>query len=263
MDANLLRLWIFLFALSLMIAERLIAGIKRKKVYDRRETLANFGVLAGMLVSKSFFFSLQADVMVWVHSHAWFELRFSGVAFALCFLVVDFAYYWYHRWSHEVPFLWSFHMVHHSSTYMNMSASLRLNWFSPLVTVPYFAPLAMIFPPTWLAACLGLNLLYQLWLHTELIPKLGFLEGVMNTPSAHRVHHARNDPYIDRNHGGFFMVWDRLFHTYREEVEQPEYGVTTGFNSHNPAVLVCHGFVDWFRRVRSNGFRPLYLRKGD
>lgn len=241
-----LQVIVFTTAFSLMLGEYFIGRLHGKRLYAAKETLANLGVLVGMMVSKAAFLSVQVGLFAWVHQFAPSKgLLTHPWMFLVCFAVVDLAYYAYHRWSHVVPFMWAFHMVHHTTTMMNFSASLRLNWFSPLLTVPFFAPLALLFPPSWLAASLGLNLLYQLWLHTELVGPLKYLEGWLNTPSAHRVHHARNEPYLDKNCGGVLMIWDRLFNTYQGEFCRPDYGVTTGFTSYNPFRLVAQGFLDW------------------
>ncbi|WP_339666149.1 sterol desaturase family protein, partial [Maribacter arcticus] len=166
----------------------------------------------------------------------------------LSFVLVDFIYYWYHRLSHKIKFLWAFHLVHHSSLFMNLTVAYRLNWLSALLTPFVVAPLVIVgFPFEFVIASFAVNLLYQFFLHTEAIGKLGFIEGVLATPSAHRVHHGSNDEYIDKNFGGVLIIWDRLFGTYEVEKEKPVYGVTTGFISNNPFVLIFKGFVDFFK----------------
>jgi sterol desaturase/sphingolipid hydroxylase (fatty acid hydroxylase superfamily) len=102
-------------------------------------------------------------------------------------------------------------------------------------------------PPVYVAISFSVNLIFQLFLHTEAVGKIPFIEGIIDTPSAHRVHHGSNPAYIDKNYGGVFMIWDRIFGTYQQETEPVEYGITTGFVSHNPMVLVFHGFIDFFR----------------
>jgi sterol desaturase/sphingolipid hydroxylase (fatty acid hydroxylase superfamily) len=149
---------------------------------------------------------------------------------------------------------------------MNLTAAYRLNWFSALVSPVFFVPAALLgLPADFIAAAYGLNLLYQFFLHTEVIGKLGPIEGIMDTPSAHRVHHGANPLYIDKNFGGVFMLWDRIFNTYQPETEKVTYGLTTGFNSNRPLVLVFHGFRQWFRKdspkletvIQDHGFESL------
>jgi sterol desaturase/sphingolipid hydroxylase (fatty acid hydroxylase superfamily) len=131
---------------------------------------------------------------------------------------------------------------------MNLTVAYRLNWLSALLTPFVVAPLVIVgFPFEFVIASFAINLLYQFFLHTEAIGKLGFIEGVLATPSAHRVHHGSNDEYIDKNFGGVLIIWDRLFGTYEVEKEKPVYGVTTGFISNNPFVLIVKGFVDFFK----------------
>lgn len=129
---------------------------------------------------------------------------------------------------------------------MNLTTSFRLNWLSPLITPFFYLPVSLLgFDTRLVAPILAINLLYQFWLHTEMIGNLGFLEKIFNTPSNHRVHHGSNLIYLDKNYGGFLIVWDILFGTYQAETEQPKYGITTGFVSHNPFKLVFHGFFDY------------------
>jgi len=163
----------------------------------------------------------------------------TGWTFLVTFLVVDFAYYWYHRLSHEVPLLWAIHHAHHSSPWMNLTTAVRINWIGKFLSPLFFAPLVLLgLPATFVTASLAIGLLYQFPLHTRAIGRLGRFEGtVLNTPSAHRVHHGSHARYIDRNYAGVFIVWDRLFGTYQPEDEQVRYGVTTGFVGHNPIVV--------------------------
>lgn len=179
----------------------------------------------------------------------------SVVAVPLLFLVQEFCYYWYHRASHRIRFLWATHAVHHSPNQLTLSTAFRLGWTGRLTgAVLFFTPLV------WLGmrlevvlATLTLNLLYQFWLHTTWIPKLGWLEYVFNTPSAHRVHHASNLAYLDANYGGVLVVFDRLFGTYVEErAEEPcRYGLVTPTRSHNPFVVELEHWASLARDIAS------------
>ncbi|MEO1041522.1 MAG: sterol desaturase family protein [Pseudomonadota bacterium] len=162
------------------------------------------------------------------------------------FLAVEFAYYWMHRASHEVRWLWANHSVHHTIEEMNLLGSARLGWteFISNGTLT-FAPLALVgFHPLHVTIMLSINLIYQSWLHTTLIVKLGPLEGIVNTPSAHRVHHASNADYLDRNHGGVLMIFDRIFGTYVEERDNVpvEFGLVSPPQTSNPMKLA---FFEW------------------
>jgi len=159
----------------------------------------------------------------------------SAWAWAACFVGVDFLYYWFHRWSHEVNAGWAAHAVHHQSEEYNLSVALRQGALQPAFSWVFYLPLALAgFPPAMFLAVSSFNTLYQFWIHTRLIGRLGPLEWALNTPSHHRVHHARNPRYIDRNHGGTLIVWDRLFGTFGEEKDEPVYGVTRPLASWNP-----------------------------
>jgi sterol desaturase/sphingolipid hydroxylase (fatty acid hydroxylase superfamily) len=156
----------------------------------------------------------------WLYEHRLFTIPLDSVsAFVLLFLGQEFCYYWYHRAAHRVRWFWATHSIHHSPNDLNLAAAYRLGWTGALTGAPFFfMPLILLgFKPTLVFACLTLNLLYQFWVHATWIPKLGVLEHVLNTPSAHRVHHASNLEYLDANYGGVLIVFDRLFGTYVEE----------------------------------------------
>lgn len=159
----------------------------------------------------------------------------SPWAWLLGFLAVDLAYYVWHRASHEVAFLWAAHVVHHQSEDYNLAVALRQAWFTGLTSIPFYLPLAVLglHPAVWLTH-MSISLLYQFWIHTRLIRSLGPLEAVLNTPSHHRVHHGINPRYLDRNHGGILIVWDRLFGTFTVETEPVVYGTVRPTRSFNP-----------------------------
>ena len=175
----------------------------------------------------------------------------SAVAWIACFLGVDFFYYWFHRMSHEVNAFWAAHVVHHQSEEFNLAVALRQGALQSSFSWVFYLPLALAgFPPLMFLTCSSVNTLYQFWIHTRLIGRLGPLEGVLNTPSNHRVHHGRNPKYIDRNHGGILIVWDRLFGTYAPEEDEPVYGITTPLKSWNPVWANLHYWVELFGKAR-------------
>lgn len=241
---------IVLLFLALLITAEIIWSWRRdKKVYEVRETVTNITILAGFHLSKFLFAGYQLFFLEQGARLAIFDLPFKLWVFGLCFIVTDFIYYWFHRASHVWKPLWAFHVVHHSSPLMNLTAAYRLNWFSALVSPFFFIPAVIIgFPPEFIVLSYALNLLYQFFLHTEAVGKIKPVEGILDTPSAHRVHHGSNPLYIDRNFGGVLMIWDRFFGTYQPETEKVRYGITSGFVSQNPFRLVFFGFIDLFRR---------------
>jgi alkylglycerol monooxygenase len=170
------------------------------------------------------------------------------LAAIVLFLGVDCAYYWFHRIAHEYNAPWAGHVVHHSSEDYNLAVALRQGSFQELFSWVFYLPLALLgFPPSWFAATMSFNLLYQFVIHTRTIGKLGPLEWVLNTPSHHRVHHGRNPKYLDKNYAGTLIVWDRLFGTFQVEEEEPVYGLTKPLNSWNPLWANLHVWLDLFR----------------
>lgn len=172
-------------------------------------------------------------------------------AWVLCFLGVDFLYYWFHRLSHEVNAFWAAHVVHHQSEEYNLAVALRQGAFQGWFSWVFYLPLAALgFPPAMFLTVSSLDTLYQFWIHTRAIGRLGPLEWVLNTPSHHRVHHGRNPRYIDRNHAGTLIVWDRMFGTFQEEDEEVSYGITTPLRSWNPVWANLHYWVEIWGKAR-------------
>ncbi len=213
--------------------------LKGKGLYRLGDSMANIG--CGIMDQSSALFSkvitIGAYTAVFHMTAGWrpwvFDAQWS--VWVGAFVLSDFAYYWAHRLSHEVNVLWIGHVVHHQSEDYNLAVALRQSVLQKVLLMWVYWPLAaMGFPPEIFLTCMAVNLLYQFWIHTELIDRLGPLEWVMNTPSHHRVHHGRNPEYIDRNHAGVFIVWDRMFGTFQEEIVKPTYGITRPTASFNP-----------------------------
>lgn len=171
---------------------------------------------------------------------------------ALAVLACDFTYYWEHRVAHEVRLLWTQHAVHHSSRKMNTLVSIRFGPFESFTSALFHFPLIFLgFPPALVFFGIIIVLAYQTWIHTELIGKLGPLEGVVNTPANHRVHHGCDDKYIDKNYGGILIIWDRLFGTYQREEETPNYGLKRDYESVNPLSVWISEWPEMLRDLRS------------
>ncbi len=237
------------FIILLVVVEMFWSWHNDKKAYNLKDTLTNIAVLLGFNLSKLLFAGYQLAILGFAARIAVFHFNYSLTTFLLTFFLADFIYYWFHRISHIWKPLWAFHLIHHSGTAMNLTYAYRLNWFSALVSPVFFVPLAVLgLPPDFIVLSYALNLLYQFLLHTEAIRTLGKAEGIIDTPSAHRVHHGCNEIYIDKNFGGVLMIWDRLFKTYEPETEKVQYGLSNGFTSNNPFKLVIQGFIDLFKR---------------
>ena len=245
---------ILLLLLAFALFEWRWARTHRRAIHHPKETAANLGIFAGMQLSKTLFLGLSAFWFSLATEHRFFSLEVSIPVFLVAFVATDFVYYLYHRAMHEVRLLWCFHLVHHSSPWMNLTTAGRLNWLGPLISPFFYLPLVLLGLPVELVlGSMMLNLLYQFFLHTEAVGRIPLVEGILNTPSAHRVHHASDAPYLDTNYGGVLMVWDRLFGTYAVEQGPLNYGVTTGFQGHNPFWLVFGGFIELARGKSSKG----------
>ncbi|HEU4612104.1 MAG TPA: sterol desaturase family protein [Kofleriaceae bacterium] len=211
--------------------------------YERRDTVAslsmgvaNVAVSAGAKLLSIPFYAL-------LYQHRVLDLGHADLAWSWLVLLVaeDFCYYWFHRCHHEVRLLWAVHVNHHSSQHYNLSTALRQALLTPITGPIFWAPLALVgFPPWMILTAQAWSLLYQFWLHTEAIGTLGPLEYVFNTPSHHRVHHGKNVRYLDRNHGGIFIVWDRLFGTFEAEGERVVYGLTKDIETFNLIRISFH-----------------------
>jgi sterol desaturase/sphingolipid hydroxylase (fatty acid hydroxylase superfamily) len=168
----------------------------------------------------------------------------------LLFFAEDFCYYWFHRFHHEVRFFWAAHVNHHSSRYFNLSTALRQSWTTPITGPIFWVPLALLgFHPFMILTAQAVSLIYQFWIHTELIGRLGPLERVLNTPSHHRVHHGANVEYLDRNYAGILIVWDRLFGSFEPERAPVDYGLTKNIRTFNPVQIAFHEWQGMFRDV--------------
>ena len=181
-----------------------------------------------------------------------FEIPLSAAwAWVVCFLGVDVCYYWFHRVSHRVNAVWATHVVHHQSEEYNLAVALRQGAFQGWFSWVFYLPLAVLgFPPLMFLTLSAFDTLYQFWIHTRVVGKLGPLEWVLNTPSHHRVHHACNPKYIDRNYAGTLIIWDRMFGSFKEEQEEPVYGITKPLRSWNPVWATLHVWADLFGKAR-------------
>lgn len=192
-----------------------------------------------------------------------FDITASVGSFIVLFFLQDLCYYIFHRCSHRIRWMWASHVVHHSSERMNLSTAFRQSFTYPISGMwVFWVPLVWIgFPPEQVVSIVFFSLLYQFFLHTQVVPKLGILEWVFNTPSHHRVHHAKNPEYIDLNFGGVLIIWDRLFGTFVEEDEKNpcQFGIIRQVRSHNPIYLTLHEWRDMFTDVIS-GDKTLWQR---
>lgn len=246
------------FALTLLL--EVLALRKRSDLvgYELRDTWASLAMGVGNVIFAALVKTAVVPFYFFIYNFALFEIESSVWTFALLFVAEDFCYYWFHRFHHESRFFWAAHVNHHSSRYYNLSTALRQSWTTPITGSMFWAPLALLgFAPGMVLTAQAISLLYQYWLHTELIQKLGAFEWVFNTPSHHRVHHGRNPQYLDRNYAGILIVWDRLFGSFEPEAEVVDYGLTVNLESFNPVAIAFH---EW-RAIAGDLLRARSIRE--
>ncbi len=243
------------FLVTILI-EAWLAYRRRLPVYDTADALTSlhFGVLSQVAVAFTFIFSFGYYVLIYENLRLFSLPRDSVWVWLFAVLAYDFCYYWVHRCGHEVNLLWAAHQVHHSSEYYNLTTALRQTATGAFTAWPFYALLAVIgVPPVVFATVALIDLLYQYWVHTELVPRLGWIDRVFVTPSNHRVHHGQNDYCIDRNYGGILIIWDRLFGTFAEERrdEPVIYGIRTPLASFNAAWGNLAGYREIWRKAHA------------
>ncbi|MDX2002252.1 MAG: sterol desaturase family protein [Chitinophagales bacterium] len=252
---------LFLIAIFLELA---IDFYQKRKIYhDAKDSLASITMGIGSLIIgvgvKAFYFLIY----FWLYNN----LNVFGspeaasatlgpdkwYAWVLLFFLDDFSFYWHHRLSHEVRILWAAHVNHHSSVNLNFAVALRQSWAEIFYKYIFWLWLPILgFHPVMILTMMSISLVYQFLQHTTLVKKLGPLEWFFNTPSHHRVHHASNIKYLDRNHAGILIIWDRLFGTFQEEDEEaPQYGITVNIHTYNPIKIASHEFVAIWQDVKS------------
>jgi sterol desaturase/sphingolipid hydroxylase (fatty acid hydroxylase superfamily) len=272
---------LFFLLLGIELAHARLSGNRLLRLNDSISDLS-LGTLSQL--SGLFFKILTIGAYIWVADHfaiqrflfvvpawlgglpfttaagiPWFGVRIPELlTWTVAFVLVDLAYYWSHRMSHEVHVLWAGHVVHHSSEEYNLAVALRQSSLHGLMSWVFYIPLALIgLPWQMFVTCNALNLVYQFWIHTRAVGRLGWVtEAVLNTPSHHRVHHGVNPKYQDRNYAGVFITWDKLFGTFVREEEEPVYGITHPLASWNPLWANVHVFVEiWHLARRARGWR--------
>ena len=230
-----------------IIAEMFWARRRRRNAYEPRDTLNSLLLGTGSTVIGGLTAALVAGAVAWLYQYRIATIGWAWWAWIACFVLDDFNYYWAHRSGHRVRWFWAAHVNHHSSQHYNLSTALRQTWtgFFALSFVFRIWPAFIGFPPAMLLTCGAINLVYQFWIHTEAIGRMPrWFEAVFNTPSHHRVHHATNPNYLDRNYAGVLIVWDKLFGSF--EAERPgdvlHYGIVRQLGSFS---LIWSAFHEW------------------
>ena len=250
--------WAIPFFISTLIGEYVWQRRRRPSAFAGKDTATSLTLGIGSMFAGVASGALVLAMAVWAYQHRIFDLGFAWWVWAACLILDDLAYYVFHRTAHRVRWFWASHVIHHSSTHYNLSTALRQTWtgfFS--LTFLFRMPLFFIgFPVEMVVFIGGVNLIYQFWIHTEMVDTMPrWFEYIFNTPSHHRVHHGRNPRYLDANYAGIFMVWDRLFGSFvAERADDPvDYGLVTPLGSFNPFWAAVH---EWVGIARDIGTAP-------
>ncbi|WP_138991558.1 sterol desaturase family protein [Larkinella sp. C7] len=241
----------------LLLTEVVVTAVQQKDYYETRDTLSSLTMGIGNVI-----IGLLGKIIVYGAYALVYEYRLLTIdmtrwwAWVALFLADDFSYYWFHRISHSSRYFWASHVVHHSSQKYNLGTALRQTWTGNLSgAFVFWIGLPLLgFHPAAVLTMQSISLLYQFWIHTEYINRFpAFIEAVFNTPSHHRVHHGSDLKYLDKNHAGVLIIWDRFFGTFQQEEEQPTYGLTKNIETHNPFRIAFHEWVDMGRDVAKSG----------
>jgi sterol desaturase/sphingolipid hydroxylase (fatty acid hydroxylase superfamily) len=249
--------------------ELLVERMTHKDLYRLPDAIANLSCGITSQLSGLFLKIFAIGIyQICYENFGFFSWTQNWLYWLLLFLLVDFAYYWAHRMSHEVNLFWGGHVVHHQSEEYNLSVALRQSSLQVVWTFAFSLPIAFLgFKTLDFALVAALNTLYQFWIHTETIGKMGWFEYIFNTPSHHRVHHGRNPKYIDKNHAGSLIIWDKMFGTFQPEEEKPTYGITKPINSWNAAYANVSHYVEMSKDIRRipgwwDKFKYLFMKPG-
>lgn len=249
-------IWAIPLFVSLILIEAYIDYRDKSELYLGKDFVASISMGLGSLVVNAGMKVLAFIAYAFVHQYAIFNnIGWQWWAWVLILFADDFTFYWHHRLSHEVRVLWAAHINHHSSQKMNLGTALRQSWAEQLYKYIWWLWLPLIgFEPLMIFVMMSFSLIYQFFQHTELVRKLPKpIEFIFNTPSHHRAHHAVNPRYLDQNHAGILIIWDRLFGTFAEEIEddKPVYGITTNINSYNIFYIASHEFQSLWKDIKS------------
>lgn len=252
------------FFVLLLSIEAYFAYREQKHQYEFLDTFSSLALGIGNVLSGFVTKAIIFGLLSFIYQYRVLDINPSTWWFwVLLFFADDFSYYWFHRTSHRVGWFWASHVVHHSSMHYNLAAALRQTWTGNLTgAFLFWAWMPLVgFPPLYVLFMQQISLIYQFWIHTEWIDKLPRpFEFVLNTPSHHRVHHGSDAKYLDRNHGGVLIIWDRLFGTFQAEEEKPTYGLTANIGSFNPFKVAFKTWQELFAKARSAGSWKLGLR---
>lgn len=238
----------------LIIAEIWIDQKEKKDWYHKAEAWASIAMGAGSVIINIFTKFAYFLLFSYLYTHLSFtQLGFEWWVWLLCFFADDFSFYWHHRLSHQIRILWAAHSNHHSSQDYNLAIALRQSWTEGFYKFVFYAWMPIVgFPPIMIFTMISISLIYQFFLHTQAIGKLGILEYIFNTPSHHRVHHGVNVAYLDKNHAGILIIWDRMFGSFQEEKEKAVYGLTKNISTKNPLGIAAAEYIQIWKDLKKS-----------
>ncbi|WP_417213516.1 sterol desaturase family protein [Bizionia sp.] len=258
------------FFVLAMLLEMYVTTKQQIRTYETKDALSSIAMGMGNVFLNFLSKAIVLLVFFWIYDNfRLFTIPVAWWSFVLIFFADDFSYYWFHRISHESRFFWASHVVHHSSQKYNLSTALRQTWSGGFYSFVFWLWMPLLgFHPAMILLQMSISLLYQFWIHTEAIDKMPkWFEAVFNTPSHHRVHHGSNPLYLDRNHAGILIIWDKLFGTFQPELKEERviYGLVVNINTYNPVKIA---FIEWRNMLKDVFFgrkslknRFLYLVK--
>ena len=252
--------YVYPIFIILMVIEYFMA----RHLFDLKESLSGFAIAIGASLVAFFtkviafgifvlFFNLFKELRVEYLGYE--SMGWAWYIWILALLADDFSFYWHHRFSHSVRLLWAAHVPHHSAHSYNLTIGIRNGWFVTFYKSIFWLWIPIIgFEPVMVATCLIINGIYQFFLHTQLVPSLGRIEKVINTPYLHQVHHSSNLEYLDKNHGGILIIWDRIFGTYQQIIPEvtPKYGILKDPHTYNPVLLNTHEFIGIWKDMKKS-----------
>lgn len=256
-----------------MLLELYVTLKKNIKTYTVKDAFSSIAMGLGNVAIGFLSKLIVLGALTFVYEHfRLFTIPIVWWSFILLFFADDLSYYWYHRISHENRLFWASHVIHHSSKHYNLSTALRQTWTGGFYSFLFWLWLPLLgFHPGMILFQMGISLLYQFWIHTEVINKMpNWFEAFFNTPSHHRVHHGSNPIYLDRNHAGILIIWDKMFGTFQPELEEEKvtYGLVSNINTYNPIIIAFKEWAALFKdvftgkKLLSNRIKYLYKPPG-
>lgn len=247
--------------LTAIVLEFVVNFIHDRKLYNGKDSIASITMGIGSLFVNLGMKVVAFTAYTFLYEFRIFDLGDAWWVWVLLFFADDLSFYWHHRLSHEVRILWAAHVNHHSSVNLNYSTALRQSWTELFHKYLFWLWLPIVgFQPWMILVMMSFSLIFQFLQHTRLVKKLGPLEWIFNTPSHHRVHHASNVRYMDRNHAGMLIIWDRLFGTFQEELDEDEpiYGITNNIDTYNPVKIATHEYASIWQDLKT---MPTFIDK--